>query len=169
MTSPFHYSTTYMLDKSHFSETFDESMQHNKKNVHPVLVYLTAIGLVLVGLSFLMFTQWSRYGAWFIVVLGCVDALSVYFKKPWWLARQMISQAANTELTLTIDENGVSSESTFVQSTLLWSDIHHIEKTKRGWFLHHKSGRNYLSSRCLSDLAERFLAQQASISFKKTQ
>jgi hypothetical protein len=39
------------------------------------------------------------------------DACSVYFRKPWWLARQMISEAANTELTLTVDENGVSSKS----------------------------------------------------------
>ncbi|MFQ3236813.1 MAG: hypothetical protein ACI9C4_002387, partial [Paraglaciecola sp.] len=53
MTPPFSYSTTYTLDKSHFSETFDESITvDNAKRV-----YFKAIILALLGLAMLLFTQ----------------------------------------------------------------------------------------------------------------
>jgi hypothetical protein len=155
MTAPFHYSSHYTLDKSHFSETFDESIIVTKK------AYLKSIALIILGFAILYFTDFSPYAAWFIVVVGCVDALNIYFKKPWWLARQMISEAANVELTLTIDERGVTSQSSSVESTILWQDIIKIEKTKQGWLLHHKGGKNYLSGRCLSAPANEFIQAKA--------
>ncbi|WP_395341983.1 YcxB family protein [Ningiella sp. W23] len=158
METPFQYSTTYSLDKSHFSETFDESMPSKRS----MSEYFKAIALVLFGAAILVFTSLSGYAAWFIIVLGIVDALGVYFKKPWWLARQMISRAANTKLTLSIDEEGISSRSTSISSNILWADIQQIEKTKRGWMLHHSAGRHYLSDRCLSDEASAFIKTKAS-------
>lgn len=157
MVKPFHYSTRYKLDKSHFSETFDESIS----TTGSISEYKKAIVLLLLGFAILYFSNLNRYGAWFIVILGCVDACSVYFKKPWWLARQMISEAANVELTLTIDDKGVNSKSFAVDTTLLWDDLSSIEQTKQGWLLYHKGGRNYLSRRCLSEDANDFIASQA--------
>ena len=114
------------MDKSHFSETYDESkVEDESKNP-----YLTAILLALAGMGLLYFTNLSPYIAWFVVAWGGVEALSVRFQKPWWLARQMISKAANNELTLTIDERGVSTQSHYVNGTLLWDDIRKIEKTQ---------------------------------------
>ncbi|WP_371194429.1 YcxB family protein [Glaciecola sp. SC05] len=162
MTTPFHYSTTYVLDKSHFSETFDESVTTN----NPKTAYLKSIGLALFGIALLLLTELSGYAAWFVIVLGIVEALSVYFKKPWWLARQMISRAANETLTLTIDNEGVSSSSDSVESKILWEDVTQVEGTAQGWMLHHANGRNYLSKRCLSDAANDFLRQKASLESK---
>lgn len=153
MTTPFYYSTRYTLDKSHFSETFDESTPQNSTPS----AYAKAIALACVGFSILYFSDVSPYAAWFLVVLGGVDACSIYFRKSWWLARQMISEAANVELTLTINEEGVTSKSFSVDSKLLWQDLTSIERTKRGWLLHHSAGKNYLSARCLSEQANDYI------------
>ncbi|MFT5692117.1 MAG: hypothetical protein ACI92E_001448 [Oceanicoccus sp.] len=154
---PFSYSTTYVLDKSHFSETFDESITVNKAKS----VYFKSIGLTLLGVAILLFTEINAYAACFIVGLGVLEALSIRFRKSWWLTRQMISKAANTELTLTIDEKGVSSKSFYVESRFLWSEIRKIEQTAQGWLLHHAGGKNYLSGRSLSETAKEFLSAQA--------
>jgi len=156
MTKPFSYSTTYVLDKSHFSETFDES----KTAIDPQKAYLKSIILALVGLIFLLFTEISPYIAWFVVGLSALEALSVRFEKPWWLARQMMSKAANSELTLTIGDNGVSSKSFYVENTISWQDITKVEKTSRGWLLYHTAGRSYLSNRCLSEEAQQFIGEK---------
>ena len=92
-----------------------------------------------------------------------MEALSVRFQKPWWLARQMISKAANNKLTLTIDEESVSSKSQYVESTILWENITKIEKTQRGWLLFQGAGKSYLSNRCLSEEAQQFIGKKAEL------
>jgi len=159
MTTPFSYSITYTLDKSHFSETFDESVIIESSKS----VYFKSIVLALFGLLVLLFTPVNAYAAWFIVALGAIEALSIRFKKSWWLARQMISKAANAEVTLTIDDTEICSKSFYVESKILWADIAKIEQTTQGWLLHHSGGKNYISGRCLSEQAEEFVKQQALI------
>lgn len=165
MTTPFYYSTKYTLDKSHFSETFDESITVE----HSLSLYFKSIGLILIGFVILYFADTASYAAWFIVVLGVVEGCSVFFKKPWWLARQMISEAANVELTLTINEDGVGSKSFSVDSTLLWEDISKIEQTKQGWLLYHANGRNYLSARCLSEATIAYIRTKAALKTDQSQ
>lgn len=157
MTTPFTYSTTYILDKSHYSETFDESvtLDNSKK------IYLKAVLFTLVGLAILNFSQIHPYIAWFVIALGALEILSIRFRKSWWLARQLISKAANTELTLTVNEQGVSTQSYSLESNILWTDINKIEQTKQGWLLYHTGGKNYLSSRCLSEAANEFIQAKA--------
>lgn len=156
MTESFYYSTSYVLDRKHFSETYDQSKTgKSDKNQ-----YIKALAIALIGLAVLYLTDMSPYIAWFIVVFGGVEALSVRFQKPWWLARQMISKAANEELTLTIDDNGISSKSRHVNSSILWQDITKIEKTSLGWLLYLTTGRSYLSNNCLSDEAQQFVDQK---------
>tara|TARA_R110002012_G_scaffold285126_1_gene476106 strand:- start:1500 stop:1997 length:498 start_codon:yes stop_codon:yes gene_type:complete len=157
MTAPFSYSTSYVLDKSHFIETYDASAP----SVSPKKAYTIAVLLGLAGLMLLMLTPVDPFVAWFIVALGGLEAFSVRYKKAWWLGRQLISKAANTELTLTVNEEGVSSESIHIKSTLLWADITKIEATDSGWLLHHKGGKNYLSARALSEEANAFVIAKA--------
>ena len=153
MTTDFSYSTTYILDKSHFSETYDASApSDNAKKV-----YLLAGLLSLAGLSILQLTEIEPFIAWFIIALAGLEIFSLRFRKPWWLARQLISKAANTELTLHINEEGVSSKSLHVESTILWADINKIEQTSQGWMLFHSKGKNYVAGRCLSEQANEFI------------
>jgi|TARA_B110000914_G_C15422496_1_gene427295 hypothetical protein len=157
MTTPFYYATTYILDKSHFSETFDESVTLD----HTKTVYFKSIVLAVFGLAILLFTVVNPYAAWFIVALGAIEALSIRFRKSWWLARQLISKAANADVKLTIDDKGVSSKSFYVESNISWADITKIEQTAQGWLLYHCAGKNYLSARCLSEAAVAFINTQA--------
>lgn len=158
MNTSFRYATTYILDRSHFAETFDES----SKQGNTIQLYGKSIGLMLVGFSIVTFTDIFPYAGWFILVLGIVDAFSVYFRKSWWLVRQMISSEANMEVTLTIDDEGLNSKSHRVNSNIAWSDVSNIEKTKKGWLIYHNAGRNYLSAGCLSDEAIAFVNNKLS-------
>ena len=159
MTEPFHFSTTYILDKSHYTETYEES----STNANSKAGYIKAGILALVGLTILLVTDINPYIAWFIIALGALEALSVRFQKSWWLARQMISKAANNKVTLTIDDQHVMSHSIHVDSKIAWANLHRIEPTKRGWLLYHSNVRFYLSNRCLSDEAQAFIRSQASL------
>lgn len=153
MADPFSFSTTYILDKSHFSETFDESCSIDTS----LSAYTKSMVMVSVGCVILLFTPFSQYVGWFIVALAILEALSVRYKKPWWLSRQMLSKAANSELTLTIDDKGICSKSYYVDSSIAWTDVIKIEATRLGWLLHLASGKTYLSGRCLSDDAKHFI------------
>lgn len=157
MSTPFSYSTTYILDKSHFSETFDESnaLDNSKK------AYLKGILLALLGLAILIFSEIHPYIAWFIIALGGLEVLSIRFRKSWWLSRQLISKAANTELTLTINTQGVYTRSFSVESEISWANVSKIEQTSQGWLLYHAGGKSYLSNRCLSESAKVFIETQA--------
>jgi hypothetical protein len=157
MNTPFSYSTKYTLDKGHFSETYDESVTVDES----WRKYIKSGVMAVAGLGLLYFTQVSPYLAWFVITLAGVEALSVRFHKAWWLARQMISQAANNELALTIDEEGVHSKSVYVDSQMLWKDISQIEKTQQGWLLHLAKGKTYISDCCLSDEAVEYIARKA--------
>ena len=157
MATPFFYSTTYILDKSHYIETYDASkLAGNAKRVCIVTVLLAILGFLL-----LLFTPISPYAAWFIIALGALEAFSYRFRKPWWLGRQLISKAANTELTLTINEDGLSSRSVHVKSEISWQEVNKIEQTAQGWLLYHAKGKTYLSGRCLSEAANEFIRAQA--------
>lgn len=157
MTEPFRFSTTYVLDKTHYSETYDES----STNADSKAGYIKSVALALLGMVILYFTDISAYIAWFIVGLGALEALSVRFHKAWWLARQMISKAANNKVTLTIDEDHVCSTSIHVDSKIAWADISKIEQTQLGWLLYHSGGRSYISNRCLSAEAQKFVSAKA--------
>jgi len=157
MTSPFSYSTTYVLDKSHFSETYDASVVVDDSK-QP---YLKSVIIALVGMAILYLTDIDPHIAWFVVALGGLEALSVRFQKPWWLARQMISKAANNPLTLTIDDIGINTKSLYVEGTILWEDVSKFEKTDLGWLLFHKGSKAYISDRILSEEAQAFMSGKA--------
>ncbi|WP_088330402.1 YcxB family protein [Lacimicrobium sp. SS2-24] len=157
MNTGFSYTTTYFLDKPHFSETYDESVKLERG----LKAYGTAVGLALAGVAVLLFTPFTAFLAWFLIGLGVVEGLSVRFKKPWWLARQMLSRAANHEVTLTLDEQGIHIKSTYVNSSVDWENISHIEPTSRGWLFYQGKARSYLSNGCLSDEALAFIRSKA--------
>jgi hypothetical protein len=119
---------------------------------------LGAVGAVL-----LLFTALDPYVSWFIIALGALECLSIRFRKPWWLARQMLSKAANTELTLTIDEECISTKSFSVESKLAWTDITKFEQTSQGWLFFQGARKSYLSNRILSEETKEFIHQKAQL------
>lgn len=148
MTTPYSYSTTYILDKAHFDECYTQSVVPD-----PTLKpYYKGIGLVFIGIA-LIFTDINLYLAYFFVGLGVIEALNVKYHKAWWLMRQMISKAASNDVTLTIDEQGIRTQSQYVNNQILWTDIYRINETEKGFLITHKAGTSYISSSCLDDSA----------------
>ena len=153
---PFSYSTSFTLDKAHFEECYTQSVSEKQSIRH----YLKAIILSIVGLLMLMFTEQNPYVAWFIVALGILEALSIYYRKPWWITRQMLGKESNSEITLNLDESSITTTSFYVNIKILWEDVNQLEKTQLGWLVFHKGGKAYISSSCLSSETENFIQQK---------
>jgi hypothetical protein len=162
MTSKFSYSTTFKLDKGYFTECFEQSVNVE----HTWQTYFKAIFFSVFGGLLVIFTPINPYVAWFLFGIGIVEALSVYYQKPWWITRQMLGKASNSEVTLTIDEMGINSHSFYIDDTFLWQDIVTIASTDKGWIFQHSKGKNYISSSFLNDDVQEFLQQKAADSTK---
>ena len=154
MASPFSYTTTFTLDKAHFNECFSQSVSTE----FSIRTYIKAMILVGIGIISFYIPDVSAYFSWFMVGLGVLDALGVYYQKPWWVARQMLSKAANSEVTLEINEQGVRTRSFYVDSYLEWSEISTLTETEQGFLITaKKGGRHYISNTCLSEQAKQYL------------
>ncbi|PAJ72118.1 hypothetical protein CJF42_23015 [Pseudoalteromonas sp. NBT06-2] len=157
MTTEFIFSTRYVLDKTHFSECYDESVTTDTS----IRAYYKSIGLVTSGVI-LIFSPIDKYLAWFILSLGVVEALSVYYNKAWWLMRQRLSKASGNTIQLMMNEEGIFVKSDFVDVKNLWTEINEIKQTKKGFLLKLNKSTNYISNRCLSEEAKHFIINKAS-------
>ncbi|SEK94421.1 hypothetical protein SAMN05216262_10457 [Colwellia chukchiensis] len=157
MNQPFNYQTSFILDKSHFIECYEESV--------PVLPwqrrYAKGAILLLLGALLVLFTELNPYAAWFIFSLGVLELVSSYYQKPWWVARQMLSKVAKAEVKLSINQDGLHIHSFYHDHQMRFADIERIDATKRGWLIYHNSVKHYVANRCLSAQAQAFLQSQA--------
>lgn len=157
MSTPFSYSHTFVLDRPHFNECFKNSVEIDNS----VVAYKKALVFSLIGVALLLATEVSGYIAYFLIGLGVVEALSVFYRQPWWVARQMLSRAANSKVNLTIDESGIHIDSFYVKSTIAWSQIDKVQQTQDGLLIFHQNTKSYLSGNCLSPQAREYLLNQA--------
>jgi len=153
MATPFSYTTQYTLDKDHFRECYTQSMITDNS----VGAYFKSILLSVSGILWVLFTDVNPYAAWFLLLLGALEALSVYYQQAWWVMRQMFSKAANSEVTLTIDEMGITSQSLFAELIIEWQSVKALTVTESGWLVEHAQGKNYLSNSCLTAQAIEFM------------
>ncbi|MDO6638866.1 YcxB family protein [Shewanella sp. 5_MG-2023] len=154
-TTTYSYSVEYILDRSHFEETFDESVVINTSPKR----YLKSVAFLVAG--FLMtITELSPYVAYFFIGLGAVEALQVRFNRAWWLMRQLISKSANNPVNLTIDDNGIHSKSTYIDHHLAWDDVYRIAETSQGFLLTTQLTKHYVSKRCLDDTCSDFIRKK---------
>jgi len=160
MTSPVSFTSKFILDKAHFQECYKQSSTVDRSSK----AYFKASILTVFGLFILLLTPVNAYAAWFVVVLGILETLSVYYNQAWWVLRQMLSKASGSEVKLTIDEQGVLSESFYHTGRILWQDITELTITPLGFVLHFYVGKNqsksYLSKSCLSTEAQAYLTEQ---------
>ncbi|MGB1263265.1 MAG: YcxB family protein [Cognaticolwellia sp.] len=157
MTQAFNYQTSFILDKSHFSECYDESAQAKTFT----MLYSKALILLLVGAGLVLFSELNQYAAWFIFSLGVLELVSNRYRKAWWLARQMLSKAAKAEVKLTIDEQRIQISSFYNDTQLLFSKIDCLTATENGWLITQNGIRHYISNRCLSAGAKHFLFEKS--------
>ncbi len=158
MNTPFIYSHTFILDKAHFNECYSQSVDSTPS----FSTYFKAIVLTLFGLVLVLFSDVNAYAAWFVFALGILEAVSIYYKQAWWVMRQLLSKAAKGEVTLTIDDKGISTESFYVKSMVLWENIKDYKKTQLGWVITHDLGNNYISDSCLSEESQALFKERQS-------
>jgi len=150
------YKTTFILDKPYFQECFDQSAI-----VEPGLsAYKKAIAISAVGAVLVLSTDVNDYAAWFIFCLGILEAVSTHYRKPWWVTRQMLSRASKSEVELTINNDGIFTQSRFAQVDIPWQNISNIKTTDLGWLITHKKGRTYLSNSHLSTETRLFIEKK---------
>lgn len=154
--TPFNYQSTFTLDKAHFVECYEESV-----TLAPFTKrYLKAGIMLIVGSGLVMFSELNAYAAWFIFSLGILEVVSTYYRKPWWVARQMLSKAAKAKVTIEITDEHIRTFSFYADNTMNYEDISIIKETVRGWLISHSSGVHYISNECLSDDARQYLQEK---------
>jgi len=140
------FTTTYTLDKPYYYECFDESLPYSKraKPKYFLLVLLVALGLFgIYGLE-------DHYLGSFMIMLAVLECLAFYYRRPWWVTRQMLSRASGSEVTLTFDDNGIKSANHYKSYQLAWQDINEVMDTQQGIILRNKSGMQYISKKIIS-------------------
>ena len=140
------FTTTYTLDKPYYYECFDESLPYSKraKPKYFLLVLLVALGLFgIYGLK-------DHYLGSFMIMLAVLECLAFYYRRPWWVTRQMLSRASGSEVTLTFDDNGIKSANHYKSYQLAWQDINEVMDTQQGIILRNKSGMQYISKKIIS-------------------
>lgn len=153
MATPFSYSTNFVLDKDHFNECYEQSMNAPKSNTK-------AIVFIIIG-ALLLFLSNSAYLAWFLIALGILELFSNRYHQAWWVLRQMLSRASRSTVTITFDEQGISTKSPYFASQTPWDEFTKIEDTEKGYLLFTKKGKSYLSKKHLSTQAQEFIQQKA--------
>ncbi|MCL1036154.1 YcxB family protein [Shewanella submarina] len=152
MSEPFHYQTEFVLDRSHYEECFDESAKP-QPGWRP---YAKAMGFVVFGFVLIAMPIEDVIGYLFIG-LAAVEGLSVKFRRPWWLWRQLMSKAANHSVNFELDDDGIRISSDYVNQSIRWQQIDSIDATGRGYLLNIGKGRSYISRRVLNDEANAFI------------
>ncbi len=63
----------------------------------------------------------------------------------------MLSRAAGSKINIRIDDQGVFTDGTHHQQSMLWNDIAEVRRTDKGFVILHKNVTNYLSKNGLDE------------------
>jgi len=151
------FTTTYKLDKPYFYECFDQSLPYSKR-AQPKY-FLLAL-LVVLGL-FGIYGLGEHYLGTFLLMLALLECIAFYYRRPWWVTRQMLSRASGSEVTLTFDEDGIKSTNHYKNYQLAWHDINEVITTDCGLLLKSKSGMQYISKAILDEETIDFIHKKA--------
>ncbi|MCQ1060192.1 YcxB family protein [Photobacterium sp. ZSDE20] len=161
MSKDFDFTTEYTLDKAFFAECYDQTSRPAEFPKD----YLKGILFLLFGVVLIIFELLpSSYVGWFFIVLSIIEALSVYFKRTWWLWRQTLSMSSGSKVVFHVDSNGVSYKSGKNTRNIAWSEIDQLQQSDLGFILHMGKQRQYVSKSCLNDEVIAFMVEQHAVS-----
>lgn len=151
------FTTTYTLDKPYFYECFDESLPYSAqaKPKYIFLVLLVSLGLTAI------YALEQHYLGNFLIMAAVLECVAFYYRRPWWVTRQMLSRASGLEATLTIDDEGFKSVNPHKSYQLAWQDIDEVIYTSRGIILKSRRGMQYISNSVLNDEVIEFIKKRA--------
>ncbi|HEA17418.1 MAG TPA: YcxB family protein [Pseudoalteromonas prydzensis] len=151
------FSTTYTLDKPYFYECFDESLPYSAQ-AKPKYVFLVL--LVSLGLTAIYWLE-KHYLGNFLIMAAVLECVAFYYRRPWWVTRQMLSRASGSEATLSIDKEGFKSVNPHKSYQLAWQDIDEVIFTPRGIILKSRRGMQYISNSVLNDEIIAYIKKRA--------
>ncbi|MCG7570863.1 YcxB family protein [Pseudoalteromonas sp. CNC9-20] len=142
------YHTSYILDKDYYHESFEQSLpfSHRRQLKYPLV-------LLLVGLTlFSMFKLQNNYLGYFLFALAILEVVAYKYQQPWWVARQRLTRAAGNEVTLRVDEQGISTEINAHKKQYSWPQIKEVLSTQKGIIIvTDKGARHYFPARVLNE------------------
>ena len=142
------FNTQFTLSRDYLAECFDQSLPYGKNSKAN---YLLPALLFSVGAGLLFLTEQPKVAGGTLIALAVLELFHIRFRRSWWLMRQMWGRSANSEVKLSMDEEGVRTENPYTQSALLWADIKCVIETDLGLILVAKSGgQQYLSKSLFS-------------------
>tara|TARA_B100000809_G_scaffold68421_1_gene65570 strand:- start:811 stop:1278 length:468 start_codon:yes stop_codon:yes gene_type:complete len=143
------YSTSFILDRAHLTECYDQSLPHSPKKRLRVEFIVATLGA---GIALLAYSDVAGFFPSLLIGLGVIELLSFYFRRPWWLARQLLSRSANCEVLLSVNDKGVNSHTPLGDTQLLWREIKKLIDTPKGIILEtQQGGQSYLSKSVLNN------------------
>ncbi|WP_105190612.1 YcxB family protein [Pseudoalteromonas sp. T1lg48] len=151
------YTTTYILNKDYFSESYEQSLPLSNRKQPKYGLILLLIALALFSILKLQ----NNYLGYFLFALALLEMVAYRYQKAWWIARQRLSRAAGHEVELTIDEQGISTSANGKTRVLLWKNIREAVATEKGVVLVSGKGHShYLSNTVLNDEVRDFILTQ---------
>ncbi|MCA0894832.1 YcxB family protein [Microbulbifer agarilyticus] len=155
------FKTQFTLSRDYLAECYDQSSLYGK-SIKPN--YLFPVLMLAAGTGTLLYTEQPKVLGYILVAFALLELLHIRFRRAWWLARQMLGKSANSKVTLTIDDERITTQSDHAHTTLLWSDIEQVVDTELGLILITKSsGQHYLSKSLFPDgLVEKIKDRAAS-------
>jgi hypothetical protein len=153
------FTEKFTLDKAYFRECFEESLPFSNeiKPKYPLLVFLILLSLVS------WFVLNNGYLASFLILVATLELIAFYYQKPWWVARQMLSRASGSLVTLHFDEQGIKAVNPYKEYAFSWQDITATHITNRGVVFKTNKGMQYVSKSALSDKTLDFICLKAKI------
>ena len=144
-----YFESEFILNRQHLEECYDQSLIFSK-NRTPKFKLIAL--LVTVGVLILFFAEQQKTIAFFLLALALVEYFSFRYRRAWWLTRQVWSKNAGNTIKLVIDDNGITTQSLYINNQLSWSDISKLKETEKGLMLMLKNGgSNYLSKANLNE------------------
>ena len=142
------FSTQFTLSRDYLAESFDQSLPYGKS---AKFIFLFPFLLFAAGVGLLNFTEQPQVAGIILIALAVLELLHIRFRRAWWLVRQTWGRSNDSEVTLTIDEGGVQTQSAHTQTALQWADIDRVIETELGLILVTKAGgQQYLSKSLFS-------------------
>lgn len=137
------FITQFTLTRDYLAESFDQSLPYGKS---AKLIFLFPALLFVIGAGLLAFTEQPKIAGIILIAMSVLELLHIRFRRAWWLMRQTWGRSNDSEVTLTIDAEGVQTKNAHTHTTLLWADIERVIETDLGLILVAISGsQQYLS------------------------
>lgn len=152
------FETNFTLSRDYLAECFDQSLPYGK-GAKPN--YLFPALMLAAGAGSLIFTEQPKVLGYMLIAFAILELLHIRFRRAWWLTRQMWGKSAGSKVTLTIDEDGITTQNDHTQTALLWPDIERVIETELGLIIVAKSGGQHYLSKSLftADLVSEIVAR----------